>query len=175
MWEMSVGGTAGTHLINNELIDRASSVSLGPVYGYFITDRLEILGALGIEYEEVEYEKTTAPLAVDYTRQSDYSLAVGIQYTLDVETQTVPFVRVFAGMINSRRVVRQINIPVIGAAKDERKTTDPYFGVRMGIRHFIAKNISCDVGLGWQRVFYDSDFGGNTNDFSLVLGCAFFF
>lgn len=175
MWEMSVGGTAGIHLASNELVDKASTVSLGPLYGYFVTDKLEILCAAGIEYEEVDYKPTTAPLAIDYTRQSDYSLAAGVQYTLDAKAQTVPFVRIFAGVMNSRRVARQVNIPVIGIAKDERKTTDPYFGMRIGVRHFIAKNISCDIGLGWQRVLYDKDFGDDTNDYSMIIGCAFYF
>ena len=175
MWEMSVGGTAGIHMASNELVDKASSISVGPLYGYFITDRLEVLGAVGIEYEEVEYEDSIAPLAISYTRQSDYSAAVGLQYSVDSEAVTIPYGRVYFGYMNSRRVTRLNNVPLIGTAKDERKTTDPYFGVRIGVRHFIAKNISCDIGLGWQRVLYDKDFGGDTDDFSLIIGCAFFF
>jgi hypothetical protein len=175
MREMSVGGTAGVHLLNNDLVEKAGTISMGPLYGYFVTDTLEVLGAVGIEYEEVEYEDTTSPLAVSYTRQSDYSAAVGFQYSLDSKEMTIPFVRIYYGMINSKRVTRLNNVPVIGSAKDERKTTDPYFGLRIGLRHFIAKNISCDIGLGWQRVFYNKDFGDDTDDFSVIIGCAFFF
>lgn len=175
MWEASVGGTAGTHLADNDLVERAFNVSLGPLYGYFITERLEILGALGVEYEEVKYEESSKPLAIDYTRQSDYSLAAGLQYSFDSESQIIPFIRVFAGMMNSKRVARQVNIPLVGAAKDERKTTDPYCGLRVGIRYFVARNISGDIGLGWQNVQYDKDFGGSTNDYSLIIGAAFFF
>jgi opacity protein-like surface antigen len=175
MWEMSVGGTAGVHVASNELVDRATSISLGPLYGYFVTEKIEVLGAVGIEYEEVEYEDSTAPLAISYTRQSDYSAAVGLQYTCDSKANTVPYAKVFFGMMNSRRVTRLNNVPLIGIAKDERKTTDPYFGLRVGVRHFIAKNISCDIGLGWQRVSYDKDFGDDTDDFSVIIGCAFFF
>jgi hypothetical protein len=175
MWEMSVGGTAGIHVASNELVEKASSISVGPLYGYFITDRLEVLGAVGIEYEEVEYEDSFAPLAISYTRQSDYSAAVGFQYSIDSEAATIPFARAYFGYMNSRRVTRLKNVPLIGTAKDERKTTDPYFGIRIGVRHFIAKNISCDIGLGWQRVLYDKDFGDDTDDLSVKIGCAFFF
>ena len=44
MWEISVGGSAGMHLIESELIDKAKAFSLGPLYGYFLTDNLEVLG-----------------------------------------------------------------------------------------------------------------------------------
>jgi hypothetical protein len=175
MWEISVGGTAGIHMFNNELVERGGTISLGPLYGYFVTDRLEVLGAVGIEYEEFVYEDTIAPLAIGYTRQSDYSAAVGVQYSVDSKAGTIPFGRAYFGYMNSRRVTRLNNVPLIGTAKDERKTTDPYFGVRIGMRHFIAKNISCDIGLGWQRVLYDKDFGDDTDDLSLIVGCAFFF
>jgi hypothetical protein len=175
MWEISVGGSAGMHLIESELIDKAKAFSLGPLYGYFLTDNLEVLGVLGVEYEKVEYKRTGAPLELDYTKQTDYSLALGLQYNFGGDTKAVPFVRAFSGMKNSRREIRQLNVPVIGTVADERETTDPYLGLRMGIRYFIAKNISCDIGLGWQRVFYDKEFGKDTDDYSLIIACAFFF
>jgi hypothetical protein len=175
MWEVSVGGSAGVHLTESEMIDRAKTFSLGPLYGYFLTDNLEVLGVLSIEYEKVEYKTTGAPLELDYTKQTDYSLALGLQYNFISNTKVVPFVRAFSGMRNSRREIRQLNVPMVGTVTDKRETTDPYLGLRMGIRYFIAKNISCDIGLGWQRVFYDKDFGKDTDDYSLIIGCAFFF
>jgi hypothetical protein len=175
MWEVSVGGSAGAHLIESELIDSAETFSLGPLYGYFLTDNWEVLGLLSAEYEKVEYKTTGAPLEVDYTKQTDYSLAFGLQYNFDSDTKAVPFIKAFSGMRNSRREIRQLNVPLIGTVTDKRETTDPYLGLRTGIRYFIARNISCDIGLGWQRVFYDKDFGKDTDDYSLIIGCAFFF
>jgi hypothetical protein len=174
-WEVSVGGAAGAHLTESDLIDSAKTFSLGPLYGYFLTDNLELLGVLGLEYEKVEYKTTGAPLEVDYTKQTDYSLALGLQYNFSSDTEVIPFVRAFGGVKNSRREIRQLNIPLIGTVTDKRETTDPYLGMRAGIRYFIAKNISCDTGLGWQRVFYDKKFGKDTDDYSITIACAFFF
>jgi len=175
MMESSAGGSAGIHDVSNEIVDSRLTISLGPLYGYFITDKLEVLGAFGIEYEETKYKDSISPLALDYSRQSNYSLAAGLQYNFDSAADVIPYAKVFAGLMESRIVMKQINIPFIGTAKDRRRTTDPFFGFRAGLRYFVAKNVSCDMGLGFQRVFYDDDFGENTDDWSIKIGFAFFF
>lgn len=175
MWEVSVGGTTSAHGARNDLVARSYSVGLSPSYGYFVTDCIEILGAVGIDYEETVYKKTATPLELDYSKQEDYSVAAGLQYNLDGQGPVVPFVRTYIGLVNSRRAIAQRNIPVVGQASDRRKATDPYFGFRGGMRYFVDANVSCDIGLGWKRILFEKDFGGTTDDFSLVIGCAIFF
>jgi hypothetical protein len=175
MWEISVGGTAGVHSTSNDLVKRSVDVGFSPSYGYFLTRNLEILGAVGVDYKRTDYNATGTPLEIDYSKEEDYSIAAGVQYNLETAGDAVPFGKMYLGMVNARRAVVQRNIPVIGIASDKRKATDLYFGFRAGIRYFVAKNITCDMGLGWKRILFEKDFGGATDDYSLVIGCAFFF
>jgi len=175
MWDVSATGSASLHRIDNELVDRAVSVECTPQCGYFVTDRLEVLASAGVEHSKVEYEDRGAPLQLEESRSVNYSAALGLQYNWDNESKVVPFARLFGGVLDSHRKTIQTNIPFVGTAKDEETDTAPYYGVRLGIRYFTAANISIDAGLGWKRILYDDDFGDDTDDYSLVFGCAFFF
>lgn len=175
MWDISTSGSGSIHRAHNDDVDRAVTVEFTPQYGYFVTDRLEVLAAAGVEYQEVEYETTGAPLEVERVEQESYSAAVGVQYNLDGESPLVPFVRLYGGVVSSHRETVQTNIPLVGTASVDEEDTAPYLGLRVGVRYFTAKNIAIDLGLGWKRVWYDDDFGDETDDYSLVLGCAFLF
>ena len=175
MWDVSATGSASLHRIDNELVDRAVSFECTPQYGYFVTDRVEVLAAAGVEYSKTEYKDRGAPLQLEESRSVNYSAALGIQYNWDNESQVVPFARLYGGVVDSHRKMVQTNIPLVGTATDEETDTAPCYGVRVGIRYFAAENISIDAGLGWKRILYNDDFGDDTDDYSLVLGCAFFF
>jgi hypothetical protein len=123
----------------------------------------------------VEYETHGDPLEVDHTKTQNYSAALGAQYNFDNPGPVVPFIRLYGGLVKSRRETEQKNIPMVGSAEVKDEDTAPYLGVRAGIRYFLAKNIATDVGLGWKRVWYDEDFGDDTDDLSVVIGAALFF
>jgi hypothetical protein len=174
-WDISAAGSAELHSISNDQIEKAYRVEMSPQVGYFVIDRLEILAAAGLAYEKVDYDQTGAPLELALAKQQDYSVALGLQYNHDQGQSLVPFLRAFGGIVKSRREMVQDNIPLVGKATLRDETTAPFFGVRVGLRHFVSDRISADLGLGWKRVFYDDDFGNDTDDFSLVAGFSVLF
>lgn len=175
MWDISASGSASLQRIDNELVDRAVAVEFTPQYGYFVTNRWELLVAAGVETRRVDYRTRGEPLELVRAEQESYSVALGVQYNLDGEGPLVPFLRLFGGLVHSRKETVQANIPLVGTASIEDETTDPYLGVRLGVRYFTAENITVDLGLGWKRVLYEEDFGDETDNYSLTIGCAFLF
>jgi hypothetical protein len=173
MWDLSIAGSLKVHSIENDQIDHSTMVSMSPQVGYFFTDRLEVLVGAGVEFQDLEYNSSGAPLEVDRVRQQNYSAALGLQYNLDDGSRIVPFFRTYGGILKSRKETEQHNIPIIGTATIHDETTAPFIGVRVGIRYFLVPGkLASDIGLGWKRIFYDDDFGGDTDDTSLVIGCS---
>ncbi|MHC4916520.1 MAG: outer membrane beta-barrel protein [Planctomycetota bacterium] len=175
MSEVFVGGSTSFHYARNDQVDRMRSLNFTTRYGYFVTDRLEVMGAVGAEFQDVRYKTTGAPLEVARVKHQDYSATLGLQYNHDRGGSIVPFARGFAGVVKSRRETVQENIPLVGTAEARDETTAPFLGCRVGVRYFLTKRLSSDIGLGWKRVFYDDDFGGDSDDFSFTVGCALFF
>ncbi len=175
LWDVSAGGSASLHRIENQDIDRANTVEASPQIGYFVTDRLEVLASVGIDYQDVRYKDTDAPLALKRVKQTDYAGALGLQYNLDDGGAAVPFVRVFGGAVESRREMTQTNIPLVGTATQDLDTTAPYAGFRVGIRYFVTDRISSDMGVGMKRIWYEEDFGDTTDDVSMTFGVSFLF
>jgi hypothetical protein len=175
MWDVSAGGSASIHRINNEDVDKATTIEASPQLGLFFTDRWEVLASGSVDYQDVKYKKSDAPLAVARTKQADYGGALGLQYNLDEGGKAVPFFRVFGGEVSSHRDVTQTNIPLVGEASQHLETSAPYAGFRVGVRYFMTDKISSDWGIGWKRVWYNDDFGGKTDDTSLTIGVSFLF
>jgi hypothetical protein len=175
MSEIFVGGSGSFHYAENDQVDRMRSFELTPRYGYFVTDRLEVMGSVGAEFQDVRYKTTGAPLEVSRVKRQDYSAALALQYNHDEGGQIVPFARGFLGVVKSRTEMIQENIPLVGTAQAKDETTAMFTGMRVGVRYFMTPRLSSDVGVGWKRVFYDDDFGGDSDDYSFTIGCALFF
>jgi len=175
MWDVAAGGSASLHRIENQQVDRATTAEASPQIGYFLTDRLEVLVAASVGFQDVRYEETDAPLALKRVKQADYAGALGLQYNLDDGGRAVPFLRVFGGAVNSRKELVQTNIPGVGTASQDLETTAPYAGARLGVRYFVSDRIANEIGVGWKRVWYEEDFGDTTTDVSLHIGVSFLF
>jgi hypothetical protein len=175
MKEISVGGTGSIHHTENDQVKNFTSVEFTPRYGYFVTDRLEVMGSVGAEYEDVEYKTSGQPLEVDHAKTQFYSAALALQYNFDNGERIIPFARGFYGIGKARKETVQKNIPLVGTAEVRDETTAWFFGGRLGVRYFLHPRISTDVGLGWKRVMFDEDFGGDTDDTSVIVECSFFF
>ncbi|HOX07970.1 MAG TPA: tetratricopeptide repeat protein, partial [Planctomycetota bacterium] len=77
MWDVAAGGSASLHRIENQQVDRATTAEASPQIGYFLTDRLEVLVAASVGFQDVRYEETDAPLALKRVKQADYAGALG--------------------------------------------------------------------------------------------------
>jgi hypothetical protein len=176
MLDVSIAGSVDYHNTSNSQVDRAHNFEFKPRCGYFVTDRLELLAAAGIEYQSVEYDRKGDLLELDRVKNQNYSAALGFQYNLDSDYPVVPFVAVYGGLVKSRKEMVQTNIPpMMSTAEVKDETTAPYVGGTLGARYFVLKTLSVDLGLGYKRIMFDDDFGGDTDDFSLVVGASLLF
>jgi hypothetical protein len=175
MWDLSVSGSTDLHRASNDDVVRAVSAEGTPQIGYFLADGLEVLLAAGAEYQDARYKRRGDPLELKRVEQEDYSGALGCQYNFDTGGRMVPFVRLYGGVVESHRQTVQTNIPLVGTAEAEERDTAPFAGTRVGVRYFLTPSLTGDLGLGWKRVFYEDEMGGDTDDTSLTIGVSLLF